>query len=347
VPSSTSSSDGRSDPRPIPGGDWRATWLVALAIAVGGLGMLEHAVRARGGRPSVADDPTWWGVFRRRADGDPRVVAFVGTSRMATAYSAEAFAEAAPDLRGVQLAINGLYAVKILQDLADDDDFRGVAVVDIVEWDVERGDPSDNTAPYLAHEHAPWRAPGELANRYLAAYAQSRFAVLSLGGAEIWKALIHHGGLPPPRTQVGDFERSFHGNYRGVDPARLVDTSNGRLAAVDHDTATPELWVADARALVDPLVARIRAHGGDVVIVRLPLSGALAAAFDQHYPRARFWDVFARTTTAVTIRTGDLPELASIVCPDDMHVDQTDQARVTRAIVTAMRARGVLRGREP
>jgi hypothetical protein len=43
----------------------------------------------------------------------------------------------------------------------------------------------------------------------------------------------------------------------------------------------------------------------------------------------------------------DLPELASLVCPDDMHFDQADQPTVTRALVTALRAHGVLRGREP
>ena len=41
----------------------------------------------------------------------------------------------------------------------------------------------------------------------------------------------------------------------------------------------------------------------------------------------------------------DLPAMADLVCPDEMHLDQRDQARFTRALVDVMRARGVLRGR--
>jgi hypothetical protein len=37
--------------------------------------------------------------------------------------------------------------------------------------------------------------------------------------------------------------------------------------------------------------------------------------------------------------------MANLTCPDDMHLDQTAQGAFTRALVDAMRVRGVLRDR--
>jgi hypothetical protein len=97
---------------------------------------LEVVTRAHGQRPSVIDDPVSWSMQRRRVEDDRRVVAFVGTSRLALAYSPAAFREAAPTLRGVNLAINGAPALGVLADLAADEQFRGIVVVDLVESDV-------------------------------------------------------------------------------------------------------------------------------------------------------------------------------------------------------------------
>jgi len=55
--------------------------------------------------------------------------------------------------------------------------------------------------------------------------------------------------------------------------------------------------------------------------------------------------VFAARTAARAIHAGDVPALANLLCPDEMHLDQRDQAAFTRAVVEALRARGVLRGR--
>jgi hypothetical protein len=41
----------------------------------------------------------------------------------------------------------------------------------------------------------------------------------------------------------------------------------------------------------------------------------------------------------------DLPGARDIQCPDEMHVDQRGQAAFTRALVAALRERGVLRQR--
>jgi hypothetical protein len=329
VPSSTSSSD-----RQIPAGDWRATWLVALAAAIALVWLCEHVSRARGQRPSVVDDPVSWAVARRSVDDDANVVAFVGTSRMQLAYSARAFAAAAPSLRGVQLAINGVPAVGIVEDLAADEHFHGIAVVDVDEWDIEWGDPYAMAKPYVERAHALWRAPGALANRWLAGLAQEQLAVLAVGGRPLATSLVK-GRWPAPTWVVADRDRISVGDARLTDAASLRAKADKRLTNFDARPSPPELWLTKAIAM-EPLVAKIRAHGGDVVFVRLPISGRLAAGFAKAYPRAQYWDAFAAKTAAHVLHYEDVPAMR-VDCPDEMHVDARDQDAVTRALVGQLR----------
>lgn len=339
MPSSTSSFERR-----LPAGAWSRTWVVAAAIAIVAVAWLEHASRAHGQRPSVVDDPVRWSLARRAVDGDRNVVAFVGTSRLELAYSAEAFAAAAPKLRGVQLAINGVPAIGVLPDLAADPDFHGVAVVDLDEWDIAWGDFQGLAAPYVKRSHALWRAPGALANRLLAGLVQAQLAVLAVGGRAFIRGLTRLSW--PPATWVATAtDRTGHGDYTVAEPRALRAKAEWRYGNFTHPFPTADEWLALAHQM-EPLVAQIRAHGGDVVFVHLPISGGLAAKFDEHYPRAQYWDRFAAQTAAHVIHFRDVPALAQLPCADEMHLDQQYQGTFARGLVDAMRASGALAGRE-
>lgn len=342
MPSSTSSSDSSAGPRRVPAGRWGATWLLALALAAFAIWRLEHLTRAGGQRPSVVDDPFLWSLTRREVGGDPRTVVFVGASRMALGYSPQAFAEAAPGLRGVQLSISDNLPLTVLADLAADDTFRGVAVVDVIEPEI--ADPlllTDSRA-YVERAHALWRAPGALANRTLASFAQARLAVLAVGGRRIVAALAGRRQWPAPAWVAIDRDRTSMGDYALATPAALRAKADRRVEGLPA-APSPADWLAVLDRHLEPLVQRIRARGGDVVVLHMPITGRLAAWVDEHYPRARYWDVFAAGSAAHVIHFRDVPAMASLPCPDEMHLDQRDQAAFTRALIDAMRARGVVR----
>ena len=342
MPSSTSSFEERS----IPPGRWAATWVVALVVAALATWRLERVSRSHGQRPSVGDEAILWSLARHTVDNDRRVVAFVGSSRLALGYSQEAFREAAPNLHGVQLAINGAQAQGVLADLAADESFRGIAVVDLLEWDV--GVPSAFTAakPFVDRARTLWRAPSAVANRYLALFAQSRLALLAMGGHHFLTWLVARGSWPSPTYIVSDRDRVMHGDYSLAEPNELQRQRETRVVDFFANIPTPEVWLTTAMNELEPLVLAIRAHGGDVVFVRMPISGVLARDFDRGFPRAAYWDAFAARTSARTIHARDVPALANLTCPDDMHLDQRDQEMFTRRIVEAMRARDVFKGRE-
>ena len=341
MPSSTFS----SEPRKIPAGRWGAIWLVALALAVAATWRLERLTRDGGQRPSVVDDPYLWSLTRHEVDADPRIVAFLGASRMALGYSAPAFAEAAPGLRGIQLSISDHLPFGVLEDLADDESFRGVAVLDFIEPEIT--DPlHPDGITYAERARTLWRAPGALANRYLASHAQARLAVLAVGGRRIVNSVTGARRWPAPAWVAIDRERSSHGDYSLATPAALRARSERRVAVLPPPLS-PEAWLAALANHLEPMIRRIRARGGEVVVVHMPIDGLLAGKVDEQYPRRLYWDVFAARSSAHVIHFRDIPAMAALDCPDDMHLDQRDQAAFTRALVEVMRERGVLRGREP
>jgi hypothetical protein len=314
--------------------------MVAVALVLSTGWLLERETRARGQRPSVVDDEVWWAVHRRQASNDRDVVAFIGTSRMELAYSASAFHDTAAGYRGVQLAIDGVPALGILRDLADDESFRGVVVVDVTEWDLERDDAVSAAQRYVNRAHALWRAPGAVANRYLASHVQAHLAMLAIGGRELIAALLGKRRWPEAKWVVASRDRTFHGDYSLASPDALDRRREKGLTSL-KTASTPSDWLARASVL-EPLVQRIQQRGGRVVFVHLPISGELAARADQLYPRSHYWDVFAMRTSATALHFKDIPGMSDIQCPDSMHMDQRDQARFTRALVTALRSRRVL-----
>ena len=338
MPSSTSSSD--PSPREIPAGDWRGTWLVAIALAAALVWRLEAATRAHGQRASITDDELTWSLARRTVDDDARVVAFVGSSRLQLAYSARAFADAAPGWRGGELAINGVKAPGILDDLADDEHFHGLAVVDLVEWDFG-GDDANDARSYVTRFHDLWHAPGAAANRSLAELVQTRLAILAVGGRAFITALVHRDGWPPPHWLAYSRQREGEGDFALVSP-KLLAARRASWPNMFPAPIAPDAWLAAARARIEPAIAKIRAHGGDVAIIHPPISGSLAAGFDARFPRARYWDAFARSSPALVLHFRDLPGMRDLVCPDDMHLDDRDRPAFTTSLVAALREHGLL-----
>jgi hypothetical protein len=313
---------------------------VAVFVVLATFG--ERAARSLRQRPSVVDDPIAWGLVRQSVDNDRRVVAIVGSSRVLLAYDAEAFAQAAPGLRGVQLAINAMPASPVLEHLAADESFRGIAVIDLVEWDMASRVPEKDKREWVGPSEALWRAPGAVANRWLAGLAQERLALLALGGRSLLTHLVRGKALEPTLVAAAR-DRTSKGDYTLAAPSDLEAKAKGRLANFDAPVPNPQDWLAHALEIIEPHVARIRARGGDVLVLRMPTSGRLREAFDKHYPRQEYWDAFARKTSAHAIHFSDVPDMRALECPDEMHLDQTSQRAFTRALVEIMRAEGMFR----
>jgi hypothetical protein len=84
-------------------------------------------------------------------------------------------------------------------------------------------------------------------------------------------------------------------------------------------------------------VKRIRARGGKVVFVRLPVCGDLKKLEDRATPRAGPWTRLLKESGAPGIYFEDYPELASFVCPEWSHLSAPDSVVFTHRLIPHLR----------
>lgn len=113
---------------------WMRMWLLVLLLSGIGIGGEETIWRSYGLRPSVGNSTELWRFWRDRVyEVDGNIVVLVGASRMQTAFRPQSLFERIPDTRLVQLAVYaGGSPIGTLLDLADDSEFRGVVICDLI-----------------------------------------------------------------------------------------------------------------------------------------------------------------------------------------------------------------------
>jgi len=315
---------------------WLAVVVAVTAIVVG----FELFLRSRGYQPSVKDDEYAWTWQRMRIDDSPHTVALLGSSRIMIGFSPQAFRDALPGWRYVQLAINGTTAVGALQDLARDPTFRGLALVDISEAGFYKVSWVSQDQ-YIAMYHRRTRAVGAMIERILATEVQSRLAMLASRGIETFGKLLRTGEWPNPPYVTTYPDRTRFADFAMADLERERRTRVERLDGGETKARDPIPWLADALA-IEPAVAAIQARGGQVVYVRLPTCDERWTSDETVFPKAQFWDQLAARTRAIAIHFKDYPELAMFSCPDTSHIASKDAPAFTRGLLAILKARGVL-----
>ena len=148
-------------------------------------------------------------------------------------------------------------------------------------------------------------------------------------------------GIVVGHTEIRNWnDRTSHGDYSLSGPGALEKAAKFRYANFEAPPPAADQWLVSAERYA-AAARKIQSHGGEVVFVRLPSSGKLAELFERDYPKARYWDAFAKLATTIHYR--DVPAMAGMQCPDEMHLDQRDQPAWTKALVDEIRARGLMR----
>lgn len=338
MPSSTSSSE-----RPLPAGPWGRTWLLAAAVFVTLVGLLEWTWRARGFVPSVVDDKELWAYERGRIGaGSPETLVLVGTSMLQLDIDTDVLRARLPGHRIVQLAIAGHKPLATLKDLADDPDFRaGVVLVDVVEPAFERRNFADQS-PWVRHYHARTGLTADL-ERWLSRSLQSR--LVSVHPDVSLVRVLAAGKAPEPSRVTTLPDRSRRADFRGVDLAR----AQARRIARERRRApalAPKVWLREAQRAI-PWVRELGKRGVKVVFVVMPRAGEHWTIDATRYPRAQYWDRLAPQLGVPTIHFKDHPELDQFELPDTSHLDQRDAGRFTDCLVDVLLGLRILDSRAP
>ena len=280
----------------------RKHWLLSFSIAVLSCislcASIELHRRAQGHLPTVRDDLDLWALERARVNrAGQNAIAVLGTSRILYGLDIDALARAMPGKVPVMLAVNGAYPLAALSDLARDVKFTGTALVDI--------DARGLSRYYRDMQQAQVRrftdgvGPSAAVHRRVLSQWQSRFL---LGDAELGlmptlTRLLFGAASPQPRHATIAPNRAGSLDFQHPNTnteAMAANFAAGVLADYqDHPPPPPDQWLSELDAVAKDIRA-IRARGGQVLFFCSATSGAHLLADQQGYPRAQYWDRFAR-----------------------------------------------------
>lgn len=320
-----------------PTDSWLLTWLVAIALAGSILCVMEFFFRARGHRPSVISDQLLWAHHRHRVydDGKKKTIVLLGASRIGLGFVPGAFEKYFPKYRVVQLAIDGTHPFASLRDLANDDRFTGIVICSIYASGFLRRSREDQQSfvdfyqkTYLGGCHLD-----DEFNLSVSTFLQKNLVInnYDLRWDEILMHLVGKKSLPARNYLVINSDRSISADYTKLE--NIVEHRRKRIqmakeAFSDRDHPQPEGWLDQAME-INPLVQAIQFRGGQVVFVRYITTGDFYELEQKYYPRNKYWDQFAKMTSAVCVHFEDVPELSDFDCPDSSHLDLRDAPRFT------------------
>jgi len=360
VHSSTSSSDQRR-----PSARWLPLLAFPLLLTILAAAGLEYALARRGFEATVLDTPDLWLKERARAtrlgrDG----IVLVGSSRIQLGIDLPLLSKLTK--RPVsQLAIHSASFVPILRGLAQDEQFVGTVVVDYHDVLVDTYDREGPASVYqkgyeLTKRGSRWTSAASEA--WLRRQIQWRLRAYA-DGTTPWTSLIRRVANPQatPQYQVTYADRSRAADYSRVEMPRFyferTALSLGYARLAIPEGVEPAVVEQQLFELVDKLKTRgtdhfrqgtlairnwsdlIRSRGGRVVFVVLPTSDLNTLIEQRLYPRAQFWDPFAKSVGADSLHYQDHPETRGFTCPDGSHLDRRDRAAYTWAIATLVFAR--------
>ena len=319
---------------------WLVTFSIAVLSCVVLCVMVELHRRAQGHLPTVRDDVDLWALERARVDSaGPEAIAILGTSRILYGLDPDVLARALPGKVPVMLAVNGAYPLAVLDDLARDLKFTGTALVDI--------DARGLSRYYRDMQQAQVRrfvegvGPSTTVHRRLLSQWQVKMLLgdADLGLIPTLTRRLFNSGRPQPRHATIAPNRAGSLDFQHPNTNTTAMAANfaaGVLADYqDHPPPPPDQWLSELNDVANDVRA-IQARGGHVLFFCSATSGAHLIADQQGYPRAKYWDRFAREIAepngARAIYALDIPAIAALPLPDSSHIDQRDRGAFTAAI---------------
>jgi hypothetical protein len=331
--------------RDIPAQPWPRIFAAAMALMLVALGAWEWRMRALGLEAGDLDDgSSAWAEQRRRIDTENVPVAIVGDSRILFDTNLDRF-EALTGVRPVQLALAGTNARPFLENLADDPDFKGIALVGIAETSYFRDAVGLNAEALKRYR---FESPSVRVS-YLLHRALSRvFAFLD--GSYRLSRLVHQadeGWRAGVATSIPDriWKLAVTGDDRQTSTWPRVE-SDARVR--EHQRA---VWGLDAPGPVSPIddavvtstqektraaVAKIRARSGEVMFLRPPSSPEFRKFEDVRAARARVWDALLTAADVRGIHSDDEPAMQGLDLPEYSHLSRACATVFTDAYARAL-----------
>lgn len=325
-------------------------FILTLILVVAIIGGWEFYLRSKNINTGYDDGKELWADKRARVYQDKdKATVFIGASRNKHDLDIETWKRLTGN-DAVQLAIEGNSPLPVLDDLANDKDFKGKLVIDVTEGLVfslsnfSLEEPREHIAYYKN------RTPAQKASFAINHVLESKLVFLdkfnfSIAGLLTQVRLRNRPGvftMPyefPTNSVCVNFERqNIFTNYFENDTTLQRHVKDIWIFFSKYDdapiTGKPlDSVLATIKTDTDKIIAR----GGQVVFVRTPCSGEELANETKSYPRNDYWERLLKTTGCPGIHFQDYPPTDHFVCPENSHLKQSDAVIFTTTLVDVLK----------
>ena len=321
--------------------------VLAAVIVLAAVACWEIYLRNHGVTISYDDGPPLWSDKRAMVyEPSDKTMVFIGSSRMKYDLDIQTW-EKLTGLHAVQLAIEGSSPRPVLEDLANDPNFRGRLVVDATDGLFFSNSPGSQESPLKNIKYYHDRTPAQRVSFRLNKVLESNLVCLDKDNFAL-NAQLDALEIPsrqgvfmmpifPMDFQRNTFDRQMHMTPRFVADTALQHRVSGiwqffgRMAA-HAPPMSPEALDGIFQS-VKVAVDKIKARGGEVLFLRPPSSGPALMGETMGFPREKYWDRLLTVTGCPGIHFADYPEIAHFVCPEDSHLSPQDAVVFTRHFV--------------
>lgn len=324
--------------------------IAAALLFVFGILSWEAYIRSTDFDLSFDDGGPLWTHYRDRIyKGPGQSTVFIGSSRIKFDLDIDTWESMTGD-DAVQLACVGSTPLPILNDLADDPEFKGKLIIDVTEGLFFSTNPGNADRPNTALKYRKDITPAQRASFYLNKPLESTFVFLDKDHFST-NAMLEALEIPSrPGVRMGPiFARDFglvkFSRQEYLAPPFLADTHQMHLQSriwAMFGAMNKSLPIAGASLdsllqTVKTATDKIQARGGKVLFVRTPSSGPYLEGELKRFPRDQYWDRILSTTGCPGIYFLDYPQLTGYICPEDSHLSPTDAIDFTKKFIDILR----------
>jgi hypothetical protein len=319
--------------------------IVAIALAT-----WEWRLRSQKIPIDFDDNPSLWSDKRREADKltADKATVFIGSSRIKYDLDIATWRRLTGD-EPVQLAMEGNSPLPILDDLANDEKFKGKLVVDVTEGLFFSTNPGNTTEPARYASFYKKETPSEKFSFQIDHALESQFLFLDRDNYSINAFLDKQKIYRRPGVFVmplfpKEFGRNSFDRQRIMMDQFMTDTNLQNMvtgnwkffASINKEPPTSGAKLDSFFTAIKKSCDRIKSRGGQVLFVRTPSSGPYLMAEEKNFPREKYWDKLLSITGCPGIHFKDYPAINHFVCPEWSHLRPTDAVIFTENFINIL-----------
>ena len=326
------------------------TAILALLLVGGFILGYEWYWRSEGFTISYNDDKVLWARHREKVyQPIDQTTILLGSSRIKFDIDLSTWKKLTGE-KAVQLSLPGTPPHPILRDLANDENFKGKIIIDIMElqfFAVDRARREKSAREALEYYHN--ETPAQRINASINLTFESSLVFLEEGLLGVTRLLDdlqvpNRKGVSGAPEMIKHFRTLSFDRQGFLTPIFLSDMRLQKKQMENRYKAgslskRPTIKEDALVALFYELktsIDKIRRRGGEVIFIRPPSSGKDLEIENMTNPRHAYWAALLEYTNTQGIHFSDYPETANLVCVDGSHLSPIDAVIYTKQIIRTL-----------